>query len=100
MQYDEFAAKYHISLNPQQMEAVQAVDGSVLVLAVPGSGKTFTLVVRLGYMICCRGIRPEEILVLTYTVAAAREMRERFRALFGDELAEQDHLLEIRQPGL
>ena len=93
MQYDEFAAKYHISLNPQQMEAVQAVDGSVLVLAVPGSGKTFTLVVRLGYMICCRGIRPEEILVLTYTVAAAREMRERFRALFGDELADR---LEFR----
>ena len=74
-------AKDHLSrLNARQREAVLAVDGAVLLLAVPGSGKTTVLVTRLGYMVYCCGIAPTQILTMTYTVAATDEMRQRFRA--------------------
>lgn len=93
MQWKEFERKFPIKLNAQQKEAVQSVDGAVLLLAVPGSGKTTVLVARLGYMIYCRGIAPENILTVTYTVAATRDMRRRFASYFGEELAER---LEFR----
>ena len=51
MNFTEFVRNYHIQLNEQQMQAVQATEGPVLLLAVPGSGKTTVLVSRLGYMI-------------------------------------------------
>ena len=76
-----------IVLNPQQAEAVKTVKGPVLLLAVPGSGKTTVLVLRLGYMIRRCGIAPENILTVTYTVAATRDMARRFAGFFGDELA-------------
>ena len=76
-----------IQLSQQQQEAVQRTDGAALLLAVPGSGKTTTLVARVGYMILERGIRPEEILVITFTRNAAEDMRQRFAALFGSDLA-------------
>lgn len=79
----EFIKKYHISLNEQQLTAMRSVDGPVLLLAVPGSGKTTVLVNRLGYMIFCRGIAPERILTLTYTVAATKDMERRFYDCFG-----------------
>ncbi len=87
MTYETFREQFHISLNEQQEQAVRAVDGPTLLLAVPGSGKTTVLVARLGYMIHCCGIAPENILTMTYTVAATRDMRGRFAALFGQELA-------------
>ena len=90
MTFQEFREQYKIQLNKQQLEAVQAVEGPVLLLAVPGSGKTTVLVTRLGYMICCKGIAPENILTLTYTVAATRDMGERFGKIFGSELGERD----------
>lgn len=93
MNYSDFKTKYAISLDPQQEAAVQAVDGPVLLLAVPGSGKTTTLVIRLGYMVLCRDIPPERILTMTYTVAATEDMRCRFTALFGQSLAQK---LEFR----
>lgn len=89
MTFQEFREQYKIQLNKQQLEAVQAVEGPVLLLAVPGSGKTTVLVTRLGYMICCKGIAPENILTLTYTVAATRDMGERFGKIFGSELGER-----------
>lgn len=82
-----FLEKFPIQLNKQQKEAVQAVKGPVLLLAVPGSGKTTVLVTRLGYMIYCYGIHPSNILTLTYTVAATKDMRQRFAVFFGEELA-------------
>ena len=91
--FDEFQTQYHLRLTSQQREAVMAVDGPVLVLAVPGAGKTTVLVARLGYMLLCAGIRPEQILTVTYTVAATKDMRRRFAEQFGDELAER---LEFR----
>ena len=76
-----------IVLNVQQSEAVKTVEGPVLLLAVPGSGKTTVLVLRLGYMILNCGIAPENILTVTYTVAATRDMARRFAGYFGEELA-------------
>ncbi len=83
MTEEAFFSAYLQKLNPQQKEAVLAVDGAVLLLAVPGSGKTTVLVTRLGYMILCRNIPPERILTMTYTKAATIEMAQRFQALFG-----------------
>ncbi|MBQ9028476.1 MAG: ATP-dependent helicase, partial [Lachnospiraceae bacterium] len=82
-----------IVLNLQQSEAVKTVNGPVLLLAVPGSGKTTVLVLRLGYMITNCGIEPENILTVTYTVAATRDMARRFAGFFGEELASR---LEFR----
>ncbi len=75
---------YNISaqLNHQQSAAVENIDGAVLLLAVPGSGKTTVLIARLAEMIENRGIPSDTILVLTYTVAAANEMRNRFHDMF------------------
>ena len=93
MDQNEFMSIYAQHLNENQKKAVQAVDGPVLLLAVPGSGKTTVLVTRLGYMLMCRGIRPENILTLTYTVAATKDMAKRFEALFGEGYAPE---LEFR----
>lgn len=93
MQYEELKQQYQIDLNPQQEAAVQAVDGAVLLLAVPGSGKTTVIISRLGYMIFCKNIRPEKILTVTYTVAATKDMEQRFRSKFGDAMANR---LEFR----
>ena len=93
MTFKEFKSQFNINLNAQQESAVQAVDGPVLLLAVPGSGKTTVLVTRLGYMLYVRSIRPERILTMTYTVSATSDMRERFASMFGEELADK---LEFR----
>lgn len=93
MTFEEFKHKFNITLNPQQEQAVQRVNGNTLLLAVPGSGKTTVIVTRLGYMVYCLGIDPADILTMTYTVAATNDMRERFREKFGDEYADQ---LEFR----
>ena len=89
MNFTEFVRNYHIQLNEQQMQAVQATEGPVLLLAVPGSGKTTVLVSRLGYMIYCLGITPESILTVTYTVAATNDMRRRFAGMFGEADSER-----------
>lgn len=65
MTYQEFKTRYPVRLNAQQEAAVRQTEGPVLLLAVPGSGKTTVLVTRLGYMLYCRGIRPERILTVT-----------------------------------
>lgn len=63
--------------NPQQLEAILATDGPVLIIAGPGSGKTFTLVERIVYLITHKGIPPESLLVVTFTDKAARELTTR-----------------------
>jgi len=80
---EDFFERYkYTSLNPQQKEAVKTVDGPVLLLAVPGSGKTTVIVARTGYMTLAKGISPKKILCLTYTTAAAKEMKVRFANKF------------------
>lgn len=80
---EEFTARYMPQFSEQQKAAVRETEGPVLLLAVPGSGKTTVLVTRLGYMALCRGIDPAHILAVTYTVAATRELRALYRALPG-----------------
>ena len=78
MTEEVFLQKYTRHLNDNQLKAIRTVDGPVLLLAVPGSGKTTVLVNRLGYMMYVKGISPENILTLTYTVAATHDMSKRF----------------------
>lgn len=67
-----------MELNEAQQQAVTHTQGPCMVLAGPGSGKTFTLVKRIIYMTEQANISPQEILVITFTKAAAREMKERY----------------------
>lgn len=85
MDKQDFLNQYGKQLNRQQLEAVCSVEGPLLLLAVPGSGKTTVLVTRLGYMIHCCNIPVNKILTLTYTVAATSDMEKRYIHIFGQD---------------
>ncbi|MFZ7986972.1 UvrD-helicase domain-containing protein [Fusobacterium nucleatum] len=71
-------------LNDKQKEAASQIDGSILILAGAGSGKTRTITYRIAHMIENVGISPYSILAVTFTNKAAKEMRERVEELVGD----------------
>ena len=76
---------YERALNPEQRAVVTAGAGPMLVLAGAGTGKTHTLTYRVAHLIA-QGVKPERILLLTFTNKAARAMTERVKALLGDDV--------------
>ncbi len=88
------------ALNEAQQEAIQHIDGPLLILAGAGSGKTKTLTTRLAYLISTVGIDPQNTLTLTFTNKAAKEMRHRASALIHTQTSSMPLLCTFHKFGL
>ncbi|MFS0574534.1 ATP-dependent helicase [Sporosarcina sp. 179-K 3D1 HS] len=82
--FERKTRELNIRLNEVQQQAVRETDGPLLLLACPGSGKTTTMIMRIGYLIEEKGVDPARIKAVTFSRAAAKEMAERFVRFFPD----------------
>ena len=73
-----------MELNDSQMQAIRRLEGPLMVLAGPGSGKTTVITYRVLHMVREGGVPPWQVLVITFSKSAASEMEQRFRAMAGD----------------
>ena len=89
-----------MKLNQAQLEAVQYVDGPCFVLAGAGSGKTRVITIKIEYLIKNIGLLPKQILAVTFTNKAAKEMQERIETNIGKERAEQLTICTFHSLGL
>jgi len=87
--------KHNIHLNEQQQKAVINIEGLILLLAVPGGGKTTVIVSRCANMVINHKINPENILTLTFSKASALDMKHRFQKVFGSEVGSELHFSTI-----
>lgn len=94
-QFFAWIEEKNFNLTEEQKRAVVHDHGPLLLLAVPGAGKTTVLTVRIAYLILVRGAVPERILCLTFSRAAAREMRERFDQNFRERIKGKVHFSTI-----
>ncbi len=83
--YQTFNDFFELSLNPEQQEVVAPKDGILLVCAGAGSGKTRVITARMAYLILNHRVQPHEVLALTFTNKAAREMKERIQNFLGED---------------
>ncbi|MEA1959908.1 MAG: ATP-dependent helicase [Bacillota bacterium] len=94
-QFFAWIKEKNLNLTEDQKRAILHDQGPLLLLAVPGAGKTTVLTIRIAYLILVRGAVPERILCLTFSRAAAKEMRERFAQNFRDRIKGQVHFSTI-----
>ncbi|QHW33199.1 ATP-dependent helicase [Paenibacillus rhizovicinus] len=85
---NDFFARKHaelgVALNEVQKKAVLQTEGALLLLASPGSGKTTTIIMRIGYLIEVKGVHPSRIKAVTFSRASAQDMKERYGRFFPD----------------
>lgn len=93
--FETMAQVSGVVLNDVQKEAVRCTDGPLLLLASPGSGKTTTLNMKIGYLLLEKHVSPERILAITFSKAAARDMSDRFERFFSTLTNERIHFSTI-----
>lgn len=94
--FDMLESIHDIHLNPQQKAVVFHKDGPCLVLAVPGGGKTTTLLARTAYLIIHEEVDPQAILSITFSRMSANDMKSRFEHIFGQQI--NDHVANAYVP--
>lgn len=93
--FNDLKRNKNMQFTKQQRQAILHKEGPALILAVPGAGKTTTLITRAAYLIQEEKVDPKKILSLTFSKAAALDMRKRFQSLYGENLSDLPHFSTI-----